>query len=172
MIVVLLRKPADGNITPQEDAGMETLLASIALWLSTEFGLPAAHDYPRVELVSAARMDALQRGGASAGSEAGPRQSARKASTRSVEALYDDASRTIYLSETWTPKTSANVSVLVHEMVHHLQRQSALKFECSQAREQLAYAAQDRWLEQHGSSLAGAFKVDPVTLLVRTKCMS
>ena len=35
-----------------------------------------------------------------------------------VHAIYDDGSRTIYLPEDWTGATPAEVSLLVHEMVH------------------------------------------------------
>ena len=41
-------------------------------------------------------------------------------------AVYDDATRTIYLAEGWSGATRAELSVLVHEMVHHLQSRAQL----------------------------------------------
>ena len=86
-------------------------------------------------------------------------------------ALYDDRDNTIYLPTKWTGQTPAEVSVLVHEMVHHLQNIAKAKFECPQAREQLAYAAQQKWLALFGRNLNDEFQIDPFTLLVTTRCM-
>jgi hypothetical protein len=55
-------------------------------------------------------------------------------------------------------------------MVHHMQSQGKLKYECPQAREKLAYAAQALWLDRFGLSLESDFGVDPFTLLIRTAC--
>jgi hypothetical protein len=87
-----------------------------------------------------------------------------------VNAIYDDASRTIYLPEQWTGATPAEVSLLVHELVHHLQNVAGLKFDCAEAREKLAYSAQARWLELFGKTLVDEFSLDPMTVLVRTNC--
>jgi len=59
----------------------------------------------------------------------------------------------------------------VHEMVHHLQNIAGLKYECPQAREKLAYVAQNQWLAQSGRNLIDEFKLDALTVLVRTNCM-
>lgn len=154
---------------------METLLTAIVTWLSIGFGLPANYDHPRIEFVSPARMNAVQfRGEAAAHSAAKWGETsapARPALQRDVEALYDDSIRTIYLPEGWTGKTPAEVSVLVHEMVHHLQNMAGLKYECSQAREKLAYTAQNQWLARSGRNLVDEFKLDALTVLLRTKCM-
>jgi hypothetical protein len=66
---------------------------------------------------------------------------------------------------------SEELSVLVHEMVHHLQNAGGLKYACAQAREKTAYQAQDKWLRQFGRNLTVAFALDPMTVLVRTNCM-
>ncbi|HXV11089.1 MAG TPA: DUF6647 family protein [Burkholderiales bacterium] len=154
---------------------METLLTAIVTWLSIGFGLPANYDHPRIEFVSPAKMSAVQfRGEAAAHSAAQSGETsapARPALLRDVEALYDDATRTIYLPEGWTGKTPAEVSVLVHEMVHHLQNRGGLKYECPQAREKLAYTAQNQWLARFGRTLIDEFRLNALTVLVRTNCM-
>ena len=53
-------------------------------------------------------------------------------------AAYDPLTQTIFLPERWTGNTPAEISVLVHEMVHHLQNVARLKYECVQASEELA----------------------------------
>ena len=81
-------------------------------------------------------------------------------------AIYYDATRTIYLPEGWTGGTLAELSVLVHEVVHHFQNVLRLKYECPQEREKLAYIAQDRWLGLFGHSLSDDFALDPFSLFV------
>ena len=108
--------------------------------------------------------------GAYSGPDAGSARLRRRVS-QDIVAVYDDKRRTIYLPEEWTGETPAEMSVLVHEMVHHLQNEAYTKFPCPQAREQLAYAAQQRWLEAHGRTLEDEFRLDPMTLLVTTRCM-
>lgn len=62
------------------------------------------------------------------------------------------------------------VSILVHEMVHHFQNVLALKHECPQERERLAYWAQERWLELFGHSLESDLALDGFSLLAKTRC--
>jgi hypothetical protein len=89
---------------------------------------------------------------------------------RQVVAVYDDALKIIYLPEEWTGATPADLSVLAHEMVHHLQNVAGIKYECPQAREKPAYAAQERWLGLFGRNLMDEFEIDPMTILVRSSC--
>lgn len=146
---------------------MNALLTMIVFWLSTEFGLPAIYEHPRVEFVPPAKIASLYyRGFASRRLEAAPRVS----SQRVIVSVYDDATKTIYLPEGWTGTTPAELSILVHEMVHHLQNLGKLKFACPQEREQLAYKAQERWLSLFGGSLLHDFEIDRLTLLVTTRC--
>lgn len=140
---------------------MDNLLTAIVMWLSANLGLPAIHDHPRIELAPPSAMVAVRLGGGTAPSVSG----------RELEALYDDRSRTIYLPTGWTGASPAELSVLVHEMVHHLQNVAGLKYDCPQARERPAYVAQEKWLELFGRNLMDAFELDPLTVLVRTKCM-
>lgn len=61
--------------------------------------------------------------------------------------------------------------MLVHEMVHYLQNMAHIKYECAQAKEELAYAAQEKWLRMFGRNLTTEFEVDPFTLLVSARCI-
>jgi hypothetical protein len=91
--------------------------------------------------------------------------------TSEFVALYEDRTGTILLSNGWTGNTPAELSVLVHELVHHMQNYAKLKYPCPEAREAVAYAAQEKWLKMFGQSLAKAFELDPMTLRVRTSCI-
>jgi len=153
---------------------MHALLTAIVMWLSANFDLPAAHDQPRIEFASATKIAALRYKGLlpDRRQEAALiNDQALPPAQREVVAVYHDATRTIYLREGWTGTTPTELSVLVHEMVHHLQSSAGLKFECPQAREKLAYAAQDKWLGLFGRDLATDFEIDPFTLVVTTRCI-
>ncbi|MCP5442355.1 MAG: hypothetical protein H6968_04920 [Chromatiaceae bacterium] len=148
---------------------MEMLLTVIVTWLSINFALPATYEHPQVKFSDRVQMLAVR-------IAALPDKEARQAAAQGLfdghnfHALYDDASNTIHLSEKWSATSPADVSVLVHEMVHHLQSAGGIIDECAEARERLAYRAQARWLELLGTTLEAEFKVDPMTVFVRTNC--
>ena len=60
--------------------------------------------------------------------------------------------------------------MLVHEIVHHLQKIARLKFDCPMAREKMAYLAQDQWLERFGTNIEKEFELDKFTLLISSAC--
>jgi hypothetical protein len=142
------------------------MLAEIEAWLSRHFDLPMPAIEPRVELVPPARISALRYRAFNRYNQdanVGP-------GADTTVSVYDDATHTIYLPEGWHGIKPAEMSVLVHEMVHHMQNERKLKYDCPQAREKLAYAAQALWLDAFGLTLESEFEVDPMTLLVRTAC--
>jgi hypothetical protein len=134
------------------------VVEAVASWVAGELALPAAASPPTIRFAPPERLAALRYGDA-AGHGA-----------LEVVALYHDAERTIYLPEGWTGATLEEQSVLVHEMVHHLQNLADLRFACPAEREQAAYAAQAAWLERAGGSLQRSFGIDAMTLLLRTRC--
>ncbi|ARQ00068.1 DUF6647 family protein [Pseudorhodoplanes sinuspersici] len=153
---------------------MDSLLAMIALWLSFNFGLPAISEPPKVEVVSAQEIlfkryraftpQAQQALLATVGGND------TNGKSRKAVAIYDEPTGTIFLTEGWNSKNPADLSVLVHEMVHHVQREGGLRYECPAAREELAYAAQDKWLNMFGRNLFDDFDLDAFTLRVSTSC--
>src|SRR5262249_41220664 len=138
---------------------MTALLTAIALWLSANFGLPASDDHPRVEFVPAAKLATLRYRGLAAGWQ--PQSDAATGQAAEIVSVYEDETSTIYLPDGWTGRTPAELSILVHEMVHHLQNVGRLKFACPQEREKMAYEAQEQWLKLFGFDLSRAFELDP-----------
>src|SRR5262249_8099140 len=151
-------------LSVQQITAMET-------WVSNQFDLPAMHEHPRIEFAPPAKIASLRFTDllSDPGAQVEPNNRASSAQHDTI-AIYDDATRTIYLPEGWTGKTAAELSVLVHELVHHFQNVLGLKYECPQEREKLAYNAQDRWLARFGHSLESAFHIDGFSLLVKTRC--
>jgi hypothetical protein len=144
----------------REAASDSATLKSVASWLSAEFGL-AIPELPHVELVPGEEMKALRHRGV---------PSDHLSDGRDILAVYDDDARTIYLRRGWTGRTAVEVSILVHEMVHHAQNLARVKAECPEAREKMAYEAQQRWLARFGSDLEKEFGIDGFTLIVLTNC--
>jgi hypothetical protein len=150
------------------------LLTALVLWISTTCNLPADYHHPNIKLVSAEEITRLRY---SALSEAQQyeiltlqRSAAAPPNRRETVALYDDRSDTIFLPDGWTGDTPADLSVLVHELVHHLQNKAGIRYECPGAREELAYAEQEKWLALFDRSLLSEFQIDPFTLKVSTTC--
>jgi hypothetical protein len=156
----------------KEDA-MHALLTAIAVWLSASFDLPQTAIMPEVEFVPAAEMTTL-RARALLGSRpknATPAAIQMHPGQQQVLATYDDATRTIYLLEGWSDQSPADLSILVHEMVHHLQNVGGQRFDCVYAREKTALEAQNRWLKERGGSLERNFEIDPFTQLAMGLCI-
>jgi hypothetical protein len=89
---------------------------------------------------------------------------------REVVAVYDARRNRILLPHGWNGQSPAELSVVVHEMVHHLQNKAGTKFACPAEREEMAYAAQEKWLGLFGTNLEREFEIDTFTLKMSTTC--
>lgn len=147
---------------------MDTFLTVVVTWLSINFGLPAIFEHPEVKLISQNEMIELRV--SSLGSEDAAKFRNTSEHGHSIVAFYDDQSRTIYLPSNWSATSPADVSVLVHEMVHHLQNIGNIPQECKEGREQPAYQAQAHWLKLVGTTLEKEFELDAMTLHFLTRC--
>ena len=139
------------------------LLNAIAMWLSANYDMPLAKP-PKIAFVTDRTMQTLRYRPFVSDAWSSP------ANTYSAIAIYVDENQTIYLPTQWTGSTAAELSVLVHEMTHHLQNAAAMRFNCAEDREKIAYRAQQEWLEMFGGDFFAEFESDPFTLLVRTTC--
>jgi hypothetical protein len=156
---------------PPAGLSEQALLTAIEKWLSSQFGFPDIQEHPGIEFVPSTKIVSLRFSSllSDPGAEVAPNDRSLSFQYETV-AVYQDPTRTIYLPEGWTGSTAAELSVLVHEVVHHFQNVLGLKYECMQEREKLAYIAQDRWLAQFGHTLESAFHIDAFSLLVKTRC--
>jgi len=152
----------------------EALINEVSDWLASNFDLPSVTERPEVKFVSAAKLEELRnqystRPQVEAGGKASDVTS--NGNPRGTVALYDNSNRTIFLSDRWIGTSPADQSILVHEMVHHVQNLANLTFECPLAREKLAYKAQNRWLGRFGKDLESEFGLDPFSVLMNSVCM-
>src|ERR1044072_6832927 len=124
-IALAMVGPSDAQPSenPEPAHPSQTVLKEIVIWLSTNFDLPRILILPNVEIVPRTEISALTYKGfvwvaprdIVIESQRGSRD------TREAVAMYDDEMKTIYLPEGWTGATPAERSILVHQMVHHLQ---------------------------------------------------
>jgi hypothetical protein len=125
--------PGGAKFRHSANCSGQALLAAIDTWLSIEFDLPAIREHPRLKLVPFAKITDL-RFKESLSNKTGIAANDHATSSGQVDtvAVYHDATQTIYLPQGWSGSTPAELSVLVHEMVHHFQNVLGLKHECPQ----------------------------------------
>ena len=120
----------------REAQTLPNLITHLEIWLDSHSDFPRRENPPVVEFVSLA--EALQlRGGAQA-SEA-----------QTTRGLYDPETQRISLVRPWDPRNPHDVSVLLHELVHHRQNGEGHWY-CPGAQEEDAYRLQDAWLSEFG----------------------
>ncbi|WP_108658258.1 DUF6647 family protein [Acuticoccus kandeliae] len=149
---------------------MQDLLATIISWIAITADLPAAEQHPKIAFVASAEIGAIRSAIVQrTASGAAPMRNTTPAP--SVYAFYDEQSGTIYLPDTWSETSPADVSILVHETVHHLQSLAGSKYACPAARERQAYEAQARWLAMFEMEIHEAFEIGPMAMLFLTRCV-
>lgn len=85
-----------------------------------------------------------------------------------VIAAYD--SGVIFLREGYQPDSHRQISVLLHELVHHLQHIGAVQYPCRTAAEGPAYRVQEAWLRAHGKDPQKEGVPNDFTKLFITSC--
>ena len=117
---------------------MNALVSGLEDWLDAEADWPRRDALPRVRFVSRWQAEALR--GATAGSQRGP-----------LRGLYDPDRSEILLVQPWDHRDADDISVLLHELVHH--RQAPHHWYCPAAQELPAYRLQEAWLADQGRAI-------------------
>ena len=153
-----------------DDSNRLTLLSAISRWVASNCDLPPTTELPNLVQVSPSRISSIRYGEFPS---PGKQQSGSSPHEKdhSTVAIYIERERTIYLPDTFKGDTIAELSVLVHEVVHHMQSIAGLRYDCPQAREKQAYLAQQKWLNQFDRDLWTEFKIDAFTVLVYGSCI-
>src|SRR5262245_14169952 len=95
----------------------EDLLNEVASWLASNFDLPAIKDRPAIEFTSKAKLATMHASDRAHWQGLTQNEGIDRLAPRTVVALYDNNSKTIFLPDDWIGKSPADQSVLVHEMV-------------------------------------------------------
>ena len=136
---------------------MEALIPSMLMWICLQVGceVPPA---PEVETVSRAELSRKVYG-----------ELADVDST--ICGVYDSDIQTIFLPDGHCPGDLLDQSILLHELVHHVQVVTGMEYPCPPARERLAYELQARWLQEMGVEDPYTFmQVNEFTIFIRSLC--
>ena len=123
----------------REAKNMTELVAILGDWLDTNTDLPRRDTAATVRMTSPSDAVALASAHSTINAE-------------TVRGLYDSESTTIWLVYPWSFKDARDVSVLLHELVHHRQA-AAGHWYCPGAQELPAYKTQQAWLAEQGLEL-------------------
>jgi Domain of unknown function (DUF6647) len=151
---------------------MEALLSVIGVWVAANTGFSEPQHLPTLAFIADGRIKQIHQELAHrADGTLEPGSVPESNDSQDVVAFYDARRKTIFLSQSWDARSPADQSVLVHELVHHLQKEAGATYRCPGEQEKPAYAAQADWLALYDLSLESEFGIDALTLLVRTNCL-
>ena len=159
------------EVTLAERRPIGPLLAGMERWLARHLDFGEMSELPSIQFASPAKIAALRYRDLLADPISGLFVSIPDPGPTAMAMFYDDRVKTIYLSELWTGGTPAELAVVVRGMVHHYQNLAGLTYPCPQAREQLAFSAQEEWLKQFGRNLREDFAMDEAIFLLSTECI-
>lgn len=114
-------------------AGEET--ASLIAWIAARTGWTISKA-PPVHFISSEELVNAFTGG--------------KPTSSHVEALYSDEDHSIYLPDSWRADDLRDRSILLHELVHHLQYLNHVEATCASEYELQAVNLQVTWLREQG----------------------
>lgn len=129
-LALTLADTASASDSDNIQAVSSVLISELNTWLDAETEFEKRDSQPQIKLIEKELAENL-------------RGVADRSDGR-VRGLYDAETETIYLTKPWSPDNSRDISVLLHEMVHH--RQAGQHWYCEQAQEWRAYQIQAQWL--------------------------
>lgn len=131
-LAITLANAASGHASDDNHVVSPTRLYELNTWLDAETEFGRRDSQPAIRLIAAYQAQRLQ----------GITEHAED----TLRGLYDEDTEVIYLVQPWSPDNQRDISVLVHEMIHH--RQSGHHWYCPQAQEWRAYQIQAQWLRE------------------------
>lgn len=77
----------------------------------------------------------------------------------------------IFLANDWDIEDIGDQSKLLHEIVHWMQDENGLYYECEGDKERLAYFIQEKWLNDlHGLTLYEGAGINPLVMVLAMHC--
>jgi len=116
---------------------MKELMISLLFWIGVNSSLPIEGVVlPKVEFISSEEMHSMMN-----------MKMPKDITEVQVKALYYIPDKIIYLRNDWNKTEALDRSVLLHELVHHLQKND--EYECREKREEEAYELQFTYMREH-----------------------
>jgi hypothetical protein len=126
---------AEQEVSPSVKISSETVHSYIN-WIVQQTGWTAAN-VPPIKITSFAHLRELS-------------GLATEAEWIRPAAFYSKDDHVIYLADSWNKDDLVDQSILVHELVHHLQIEDQIRFACWGRYEAQAYELQIQWLRTQG----------------------
>ena len=150
-----VEKPGHRSIDDKASADLARKAGPLVDWIVAETGW-AIRTFPPIKFVSHEELVKMFGG---------------RADGIHVEALYSERDHSIYLPEGWRADNLRRRSILLHELVHHLQYLNHPKVTCQAELELQAFKLQVAWLSDQGvEDPLGLLGVNPKILFMLGKC--
>lgn len=143
---------------------MDALVLAMMTWIASASGMPMPEQAPEVRHVSPYRLASLAKPGGSAHPAYDPVE------TTGFLALYHAETGTVLLRDDWRIDDLRDRSILLHELVHHVQAHADRSYPCHGAKEREAYGLQAEWLEARGGDLFDLLGMNALGFYAATRC--
>ena len=140
---------------------MDQLMFAFMAWISAVTGLPPAEELPELVFNTPAELQMLHHPGAAYREGDGVPQAV---------ALYDLEERIIHLTDDWEVRDPVDLSVLLHELVHHMQASADVGYDCRGAMEKVAYDAQIAFLASMDLDMFEVMEINRLFYVLLTTC--
>jgi hypothetical protein len=138
------------------------------LWISQVWGVEMPNEHPVIEYGTAQELACIF-------------QTAKKdcdlpfdPASPGVKATYNTQTHVIHLLDDIDLSDPDQISILVHELSHHVQTANGMKYVCVGELERAAYMIQMQWLEEQGIESWAAMEritgLDAFSIFLITRC--
>jgi hypothetical protein len=114
---------------------MKEIITALLIWLGANSDFNVDMDIPLIVFLPQAEMEQRYYKG-------------RKHADVNLHAFYDTENDIIVLPDTWDRRKPWDLSVLLHEIIHYVQDQNEVRFNCVQEMEVKTWPLQQKYLQQ------------------------
>ena len=150
---------------------MKEIITALMLWISNQTGWPIP-DHPNITYIQNGKEFFLL----SHDCDKKPDQKiciGYDGDESNILALYNHLTKTIYLNKEFWWASVRDQSILLHELVHHMQYSRDSEFyrkQCKGDIEKEAYDLQEIWLKERGRTLYDTIELGPLFRYILTRC--
>lgn len=128
--------PCEGQVTERNSSVEATKQAHVLMaWIVAQTHW-TVHKLPPIRLIPSEEIQ--------------KRFNAEEPTGLHIGAFYSEKDHTIYLPDSWNPNALRDRSILLHELVHHLQYLNHVKVTCESEYEFQAFKLEAAWLDEQG----------------------
>jgi len=149
--------PCESRIIDSKPSVEATRQAHILIaWIAAQANW-TVHDAPPIRLIPSAEIQKIF--------------TAEEETGFNIGAFYSEKDHTVYLPDNWHPNDLHDRSILLHELVHHLQYLNHVKELCPGEFEFQAFKYQVDWLSEQGVEYpVDLIGIDPLEILMLGRC--